>query len=1159
MHKSSITDTRLGVLFSLMFLGLVTALIILPGFFQSEAGDKRTSSATTIGSKDAEPIYDIREQKSDEIMDAMAKFRQSAGKDASAAANTRESFARGEANLRSRLPNVKVEYNTDIRTPEVISPDVYSSKIEFLTPPSSEKRSEILRDFIKDNESLAGVSAFQADQLSVAADYTNPDGNLSYAHLEQTIGGIPVFRGEVKAGFTKDGRIIRVINNLAPGMDYDSLSRDFRNPADAVRAAAGHLNIKELDTAYNNTDSTDLRAVFGTGDWATTAEKMYFPIEPGVAVASWRVLIWGPGDPHYVIVDAQDGVMLWRKNIQDHQTQSATYQVYGNPTSYLDVADSPAPLSPGPVSPGAGTQGIVIPRTTRTLIGNEGSLSFNNNGWITDGINITDGNSNEAGIDRDTTNGVDAAQTGIPTRTFDSTWTPPPGVGGQDPLDPQAQRGAVIQMFYVMNKYHDEMYKRGFTEAARNFQGDNFGRNPGGGTANAIAGLDRVSSEGQDNTSSGSCTPPCFNNANFATPADGGRGRMQMYLWNGPTPDYDGTADADIIIHEVSHGLSNRLHGNSAGLGGMGGMMGEGWGDWYGQVMLAEPTDAVNGVYSMGGYATHLLSSTYTSNYYYGIRRFPTALLAATGGPNNLPFNPLTFKHLNLGCDTTLGTTTTAVSSAFPRSPVIATSANCSQVHNAGEIWKSMLWEVRAKYIARLGFTVGTTKVLQLVTDGMKLAPLNPSMVQERDAIIAAAAAAPFTPEASADVADVREGFRLRGMGFSASVQSSTAVTESFDFPNVRATDPFSVSDTTGDNDGFPEPGENVMLNVSVTNPSTGAAITNVQVNVNGGANVSYGTVADGATVANAIAYTVPPAAVCGSMHQITINVTSSIGAQAPVTKEFRLGAPVGGAGATFTSSTAVTIPDVGVGAPYNTDIAVSGLTGNKIMRLEITGISHTFPGDLDFLLVGPGGTAKYIALSDSGGAGDVTNLTFTLSDGAAALPSTTQWAAGDFRPHNVGANDPFAAPAPVGPYTNAAPGGTDTFASAFGTSGSGLNGTWSLFIVDDAGGDFGTMAGWKLTFEANDFVCSLIPSSNASVAGRVTAGGRGVMNARVRLANGGTTINVITNNFGYFKFPTTTIGVNHTATATHKRHTFAPQQINPAGNVNNLNFTALP
>ena len=41
----------------------------------------------------------------------------------------------------------------------------------------------------------------------------------------------------------------------------------------------------------------------------------------------------------------------------------------------------------------------------------------------------------------------------------------------------------------------------------------------------------------------------------------------------------------------------------------------------------------------------------------------------------------------------------------------------------------------------RLGFATGNVRQLQFVTDGMKMGPINPTMVQERDAIIAAALA----------------------------------------------------------------------------------------------------------------------------------------------------------------------------------------------------------------------------------------------------------------------------------------------------------------------------------------------------------------------------------------------------------------------------------
>ena len=815
MQRRFTKEKRNGLLLCLFVLGAIAAIAVLPNYFRSSAGN-RTGLINRTTSSDAElpKMWDIREAKGSDAEKAIMDFRQKNGKDASFVADIRDRFARGEEVLKQTLPTAKVEYNLDIRIPEVITPDVYKNRIEYLTAPSNEKRSTILRNFIKQNSDLVGVSNEQADGLEISADYTNPDGNLSYAHLDQKINGVPVFRGEVKAGFTQDGQIIRVINNLAPGVDYNTVSRNFGEPSAAVRVASEHIKhrMTAADAVKNEAASTDLKVVFGEGDWATTAEKMYFPTELGVAVPAWRVLIWQPVNAFYVIVDAETGIVLWHKNISDDQTLSATYNVYATPTSYMDTADHATSLSPygGPTSdPATGTQGVLGTRVNRTLIGNEGPLSFNQQGWILDANNSLDGNATEAGIDRDGVNGVDAASipVGTPTRTFTSTWNPPPGAPapGDDPLTAPAQRGAVIQMWWIMNKYHDELYLRGFTEAARNFQGTNF---TGMGLGN-----DRVSSEGQD--SSGT------NNANFATPADGGRGRMQMFVWTGPTPDRDGTADADIVIHEVTHGLSNRLHGNGSGLGNQGSMMGEGWGDWYAHTLLAEPTDNVNGIYGLGGYSLFNLAAGFTANHYYGIRRFPTALIASTGGPMNKPHNPLTFGHLNAGCDTTLGTSATAVSSAYPRSPVIATSGNCSQVHNAGEIWKSALWEVRSLMIARSGFATGTRDVLQIVTDGMKLTPINPSFLQERDGIIAAATALPLAPENNGYVIDVREGFRRRGMGFSASVQSATAVTEAFDSAALSGT---AGTVTSGNN--LLEPNECNTVNVPLTNnagvPATG-------------------------------------------------------------------------------------------------------------------------------------------------------------------------------------------------------------------------------------------------------------------------------------------------------------------------------------------------
>ncbi|PYT00860.1 MAG: hypothetical protein DMF63_06045 [Acidobacteria bacterium] len=829
-------------LLTLFVLAFVTTLVAVPSLFRSKATTRTYGEGLltrTVSEREDLPNYDIRSDKN--AAGRIDSFRSTSNKSAVQVADIRDEFARGEAALATRIPTLKVEYNLDIRIPEVIAPDVSKGRA-FLTGASSTKRSDVLKNFLNENTELVGVNGNQIRDLKVFADYTNPDGNLSFVELDQEINGVPVFRGEVKAGFSKNGEMIRVINNLAPGLSYDSLSTDFGDASAAVRYAAANIKheLTAAETVQNNAASTDLKVVFGQGDWATTAEKMYFPTEPGVAVPAYRVLIWQPVNAFYVIVDAHDGTVLWRKNISEDQTQSATYQVYTNSNAMINSADNPAPLTPGPISPLLGTQGAITARTNVTRVGNEAPYAFNNNGWITDGANTTDGNALAAGVDRDGVDGVDAPQTGIPNRVFDSTWNPPPGnpAPGDEPLTAQAQRGSVISMFYIMNLYHDELYRLGFTEQARNFQASNFGR---GGAEN-----DRVSGEGQD--SSGT------NNANFNTPADGGRGRMQMYLWTGPTPDYDGTTDTEIIIHEVTHGTSNRLHGNSAGLStNMARGMGEGWGDFYGHAMLSQESDPINGIYTTGGYATYLGSGGYTANYYDGIRRFPKAVMAFTGGPNNRPHNPLTFADLNAGCVLTDG--------AFPRGPFGV--AQCDAVHNAGEIWSSALWEVRAKLVQRLGWATGNRKALQAVTDGMKLAPLGPTFLQERDAILAGVLA---TGDA-ADVADVWAGFAIRGMGFSSSVTAvgtPAIVVEAFDLPNLLQTPTMTVTDSGGDNDGFPEPGETLSITIPLTN-TTGSNATGTTLQIVGGGSANYGTIANGQTVTQKANYTVTRVIIIGA------------------------------------------------------------------------------------------------------------------------------------------------------------------------------------------------------------------------------------------------------------------------------------------------------
>lgn len=86
----------------------------------------------------------------------------------------------------------------------------------------------------------------------------------------------------------------------------------------------------------------------------------------------------------------------------------------------------------------------------------------------------------------------------------------------QDPYD--HVDGSITNLFYMNNIMHDVFYRYGFDEDSGNFQQNNYG--------NGGAGNDYVIADAQDGYGT--------NNANFATPPDGQKPRMQMFLWSAP-------------------------------------------------------------------------------------------------------------------------------------------------------------------------------------------------------------------------------------------------------------------------------------------------------------------------------------------------------------------------------------------------------------------------------------------------------------------------------------------------------------------------------------------------------------------------------------------------------------------------------------------------
>ncbi|MCU1263814.1 MAG: hypothetical protein JWM21_132 [Acidobacteria bacterium] len=292
------------------------------------------------------------------------------------------------------------------------------------------------------------------------------------------------------------------------------------------------------------------------------------------------------------------------------------------------------------------------------------------------------------------------------------------------------------------------------------------------------------------------------------------------------------------------------------------------------------------------------------------------------------------------------------------------------------------------------------------------------------------------------------------------------------------------VAESIAPANNAPDPGETVTANLPIINTGDGNTTNLVGTLQNSGGvtpvttSANYGVVvAAGPAVSRPFTFVVSGA--CGGTVTATLQLQDGAVNLGTVAYTFQLGT-TSTSTQTFSNATAIVIPATGTGAttgapatPYPANIAVAGVTA-PVTQVKVTlkQISHTFPSDVDVLLVGPTGV-KFIVMSDVIGGTDWTGQTYTFDDTAAALlPSSgTPPATGSFKPTNYGTGDVFPAPAPAAPYLTPATAGTDTLAVFNGLN---PNGTWSLYVVDDAGTDIGTFAGgWDLTLISTQPVCN--------------------------------------------------------------------------------------
>ncbi|HVE81553.1 MAG TPA: M36 family metallopeptidase [Myxococcales bacterium] len=278
-------------------------------------------------------------------------------------------------------------------------------------------------------------------------------------------------------------------------------------------------------------------------------------------------------------------------------------------------------------------------------------------------------------------------------------------------------------------------------------------------------------------------------------------GPVNATLFRVVDPERDAGVDTLVMSHEWGHYLHHRL---SVCDTKQCGAMSEGWADFVALHMSLRDGDNLNGTYSISSYAGGGLGDVY----YGGIRRFPYSVDTSK--------NALSLRHLTDGA---------ALPASTPRNP--NTGGINSEVHNAGEIWATMMWESYVE-LQRTSQGGGATRTFdqvrrlmsEYVVAGLQLAPPQATFVETRDALLAAIQA-----RNPADALLVANAFARRGSGSCAVApvpdsQDFSGVTEDFGLKSNLVIGPVRLDDggRSCDRDGVLDADERGKVSFTVTN-----------------------------------------------------------------------------------------------------------------------------------------------------------------------------------------------------------------------------------------------------------------------------------------------------------------------------------------------------
>jgi hypothetical protein len=640
--------------------------------------------------------------------------------------------------IKKQAPDLEARWSESTDAPSRLT-----STTRPLTAESSAEPRSIAVDFLKSRLDLFRLSPDDARELRFARESRSRHTGTSHLTLQQQLNGIDVFGAAFAVNVNARGQVLSVGGELFPIK---------RQRTDATQPAIS--SVRALELAAVDADAWNSRAV-------GTPKLVYFPADNKQLILAWDVTFddLQTGFMYRSLVGASEGSVLWRKSLTQLSHVEAHGEVY--------TRDSPLPNFPAGTAPPAPLLRTDVPFNGLTFFAHEDPHA---DWWAGAPATTTVSNNVSAQEDRDGNNSGGLQ----PTAGAGGNFTFPVNLT-QDPST--YQDAAIVNLFYWVNRLHDILYRYGFDEASGNFQTDNFGLGGAGG--------DPVQADAQDNRDG---MTPSLCNANFSTPGDGTSGRMQMFQCDrAPGAERDGDFDNHVIAHEFVHGVSNRL---ISGLGdSQGGGMGEGWSDWVGLAILAEPADDLFGNYRVGEwlFGFGIRRQPYSTNQSVFTRTYGDIVDSARCTVRVCSNDPAQTCTQNTDCTGGTCTSTVCAEQNECQPPVTTINqGNCvAEVHDTGEIWAEALWIARANLIWKYGWETGNGTILQLVIDGMKLSPPSPDFVDARNAILQADVA--LTGGANSCL--LWDAFTRMGLGTGAVTSGPTDVSpiESFSRPSTCA------------------------------------------------------------------------------------------------------------------------------------------------------------------------------------------------------------------------------------------------------------------------------------------------------------------------------------------------------------------------------------